>query len=111
MNLKLKKIHSYGKDKSLLLISIEAVYGWDNKMYGDLIKINFNLKKREAYLTVKVKNPGIALVTERIIELLAKIHISDSTLKNPPLVMIERMGEILGMEYDPKMVIKELDLL
>ncbi|MFC1670838.1 hypothetical protein ACFL20_10640 [Spirochaetota bacterium] len=110
MDLKLKKIYSYGEDKSLLFISIEAVYGWENEMYGDIIKINYNMKKRDAYLTVKIKNPGIAVITEKIIELLTKINISDNSLKNPPLVIIERMGEILGMEYDPKMVIDELEL-
>ena len=100
MNLKLKDISYHGDGNTILYISIEAIYGWENKMYGDIIKINYNTQKKSMHLTVKIKNPGISQVVDRIIQLLSNINTSDDSLENPPLTIIEKMGEVLAMEYD-----------
>ena len=48
-------------------MSIEAHYGWNGEMHGDIIKLNYNGIKDQTFLTVKAKNPGIGSIIERII--------------------------------------------
>jgi len=104
MNLKLKNIHKYGKDDSMIFISIEVNYGWKGKMYGDIIKVNYNSIKRDAYITVKLKNPGVGHVIEHLVEYIATIDFKDKALINPPRIVIEKLADKFDMEYDFELV-------
>ncbi|MCP4131648.1 MAG: hypothetical protein GY754_11780 [bacterium] len=104
MNLKLKNIYPYGDDKTMLFVSIEAKYGWKGETCNDVIKINYNGKKREAFLTVKIENPGVGLLAERIIEVITTIDFKQDVTRNPVVIVIERLSDSLGMEYKREML-------
>lgn len=99
MELKLVKIYRHGDDNSMAHLSIEADYGYRGKMCRDIIQINYNGKKREAFIAVKVQNPGAGAVIERIMEALASADFASSSVKNPPLVMLEILAERLNLQY------------
>jgi hypothetical protein len=101
MELKLNKIYRVRDDNPLVHISIEATYGWQGKMHRDILQINYNEKKREAYLTVKMLNPGVGTVAARIIELVTGVDYQASTVKDPARFIIERLAEKLSLQYDP----------
>jgi hypothetical protein len=100
MELKLLKIYRHGEDNSMVHLSIEAAYGYRGEMCKDIIQINYNGKKREAFITVKVLNPGAGAVIERILEALTTVDISSPRVKNPPLLMLETLAERLNLQYN-----------
>jgi hypothetical protein len=108
MELKLNKIYRAGDDGSIVHISIEATYGWNGDMCRDMIRINYNENKREAFMTVKMLNPGVGALAARILELITGINYHAKSVKNPPRFIIEMLAEKLSLQYDPLEVDKHL---
>ena len=108
MELKLNKIYRAGDDGSIVHISIEATYGWGGDMFRDAIRIYYNEKKREAFMTVKALNPGIGAVAARILELMTGTNYRAASVKNPPRFVIEMLAEKLSLQYDSHEVDKHL---
>ena len=102
------KINCYGDNCSNVYMAIKALYGWNGKQCGDIIKLNYNGLKREAFLTVKAINPGVGLVLERIIDLVKGINLHNTALDNPMKAIIEILVEKLELEYDSNIVQKVL---
>ncbi len=99
MELKLVKIYRHGEDNSMAHLSIEAAYGYHGAMYRDIIQINYNGKKREAFITARVLNPGAGAVIERMIEALTAVDCSSTRIANPPLRILETLAERLNLAY------------
>lgn len=99
MELKLKNINLYGENKQRVVISIEARYGWNEKTYGDLIKISFDSTNINPSISVKIKNQGVAFVIERIIECLSEIDFPASN-GTPLSLIIKTLAKDLKMAYD-----------
>jgi len=104
MELTLKKVSTYGEDKTKALITISVTYAGENEMLTDLIKINFIGAKKETYLTVKAKNPVIGAVIERIIKSLEDIHFINSSNLVYPQVIIEELATDMGLQFDKEIV-------
>ncbi len=100
MELKLVKSYLHGEDNSMAHLSIEAAYGYRGVMCRDTIQINYNGKKREAFIAAKVLNPGAGTVIERMIEAITAVDYSSSRVKNPPLLILETLAERLNLKYD-----------
>ena len=60
--------------------------------------------KRETYLTVKILNRGVSLVTERIIDVMADIDFKDERIENPVQAIVDLFSRKLEMKYDPSLV-------
>jgi len=101
MILKLKNITRSESDKSKVTLSLEAYYGFEGREYGDIIRINLDVKKKTAYCTVRIKNPGAGFAASRIVEHLSKIIIDKYVGKKYLEVVIETLTEKFGMESDP----------
>jgi hypothetical protein len=110
MELKLVKIYRHGEDDSMTHLSIEAAYGWQGVMYRDIIQINYNGKKREAYLTVKLLNPGAGAIAERLIDIITGIDYAANRVANPPLMILEVLAEKIYLKYDEDEVRQALSL-
>jgi hypothetical protein len=108
MELRLNKIYRLRDEKEIVHMAIEATYGWKGEMCRDLVQINYNGNKREAYLTVKMIKPGVGVVVECIIELVAGINYQGKSVKNPPLFIIEKLSEKLNLQYDPLEVDRQI---
>ena len=104
MELKLNKINCYGDNNSMIFLSIVAEYGWEGKMCSDIIKLNYNGKKREAFLTVKIQNSGVGLIIERIIEILNDIFNKNDKKDNQIKKIIEKMSENFKFKYNRESV-------
>jgi hypothetical protein len=104
MELILSKIQRHGEDDSMIHMSIEAEYGWKGEMYKDHIQLTYNGKKREAFITAKVLNPGAGMIVERMYELIAGTHYTSRTVKNPPLLIIEALAEKIYLKYNEEEV-------
>ncbi|HOT44765.1 MAG TPA: hypothetical protein PLM53_07285 [Spirochaetota bacterium] len=100
MELKLVKMYRHGEDDSMAHLSIEASYGYGGKMCSDIIQINYNGKKREAFIAARVLNPGAGAVIERMIEAITTVDYAAPKVKNPPLLMLEVLAERLNLRYD-----------
>ncbi len=81
-------------------MSIEVHYGWNEAMYADIIKLNYNGVKEQIFLTVKVKNPGMGIVMESFISILKDIDLREDAHANPPELIIEILSQKMGMKYD-----------
>lgn len=104
MELKLAKIYRHGEDNAMVHISIEASYGYDGAMYKDVIQINYNGKKREAFITARLQNPGTGTVVERMIEAVTAVDYSSAGVKHPPLRILETLAERLSLRFDSDVV-------
>jgi hypothetical protein len=104
MELTLSKIQRHGEDDSMVHMSIEAEYGWKGDMYRDHIQITFNGKKREAFITAKILNPGGGMILERLYDLIAGTHYTARSVANPPLLIIEMLAEKIYMKYNEEEV-------
>jgi type III secretion system FlhB-like substrate exporter len=102
MELRLIKINRHGEDNALVRISLEADYGWKEDMCKDVIQINYNGKKREAFITVKLLNPGVGKIADRIIEIVTGIDFTARSVKNPPLLILETLAEKLYLHYNDR---------
>ena len=100
MELKLVKIYRHGEDNSMVHFSIEAWYGYNEEMCKDVIQINYNGKKREAFITAKLHNRGAGAVVERIIEAVTSVDYSSPAVKNPPLMIVETLSELLNLRFN-----------
>jgi hypothetical protein len=100
MELVLSKIYRHGEDNSMVHMSIEATYGWKGDMVTDIIQINYNGKKREAFIAAKLLNPGAGKVIEKMIEVIAGINYTARSVKNPPLLILEVLAEKILLQYD-----------
>ncbi len=104
MEIKLSKIYSFGEKNSRVFMSFKAIYGWEEGMIGDVIQLNFNGLKKEAYLTVKAKNSGSALVMKKMIDIISTINFDHHDQGQNPLHIIEKLKEHMGLEYDREIV-------
>lgn len=104
MEMTLSRLQRHGDDDSTIVMSIEAGYGWKGDMYKDNVQITYNGKKREAFITVKVANPGAGMISERLYELITNSHYSSRSVKNPPLHIIEVLAEKVGLSYNEEEV-------
>jgi hypothetical protein len=109
MDLKIHKIYRHGEDNAMVYLAIETHYGYRGDMFRDILQINYNGKKRDAFITVKMRNPGIGLVIERIVEFINTMDLKADSVKNPPLEIIETLGEKLNLRYDRDMVMQALE--
>jgi type III secretion system FlhB-like substrate exporter len=100
MELELIKINRHGEDNSMVRMSLEAHYGWKDNMCRDIIQINYNGKKREAFITVKLLHPGAGKIADRIIETVTEIDFTARSVKNPPLLILETLAEKLSLRYN-----------
>ena len=100
MELKLVKSYRHGEDDSMAHLSIEATYGYSGEMCRDIIQINYNGKKREAFIAVRVQNFGAGTVMERIIEAMTAVDFTSPQVKNPPILILEALAERLNLRYD-----------
>ncbi len=108
MELTLIKVSRHGENNSAVHFSIEASYGWEGEMHREIIQLNYNGMRRELFVTVKVKNPGTGSIAERIINMLGEINYAARSVKNPPLLIIEKLAEHLTLEYNPADIDKVL---
>jgi hypothetical protein len=108
MELTLSKIQRHGEDDSTVLMSIEAEYGWKSEMYRDNIQITYNARKREAFITAKILNPGAGMIVERLYELIIGSQYASRTVKNPPLQILEVLAEKIHLAYDEEEVRRTL---
>ncbi len=108
MELKINKIYRARDGSPMVHMSIEATYGWQGEMCRDILQINYNEGKREAFLTVKMVNPGVGPVALRIIELITGINYQAGAIKNPSRFIIEQLAEKLFLQYDHDEVDKQL---
>jgi hypothetical protein len=104
MELTLNKIYLHGEENAMVHMSIEADYGWKGEMYKDLIQINYNGKKREAFITAKLMNPATGKILDRMIELITGSNYAGRTVKNPPRHIIEVLAEKIYLQYDEEEV-------
>jgi len=102
MELRLIKINRHGDDNTMVRMSLEADYGWNGDMCRDLIQINYNGKKREAFITVKLLNPGVGKIADRIIEIVTGIDFTSRSVKSPPLTILEALTEKLNLQYNDR---------
>lgn len=93
-------MYRHGGDDSMAHLPIEASYGYRGKMCSDTIQINYNGKKREAFIAASVLNPGAGAVIESMIEVIATVDYASPKVKNPPLLMLEVLAERLNLLYD-----------
>ena len=100
MELRLIKITKHGEDNALVRMFLEADYGWKDNMCRDIIQINYNGKKREAFITVKLLHPGVGKIADRIIEIVTEIDFTARSVKSPPLVILETLAEKLYLQYN-----------
>lgn len=108
MELTLSKIQRHGEDDSTVLMSIEAEYGWKGEMYRDNIQLTYNGRKREAFITVKILNPGSGMIIERLYELIIGSHYASRTVKNPPLQILEVLAEKIHLTYNEEEIHRAL---
>ena len=108
MELKLIKIYRHGEDNSMVHMSIEANYGWKDDMCKDIIQLNYNGKKREAFITVKLSNPGVGKIADRIIEIITGISYTARSVRNPPLMILEILAEKLYLQYNDQEALEAL---
>ena len=101
MEFKLVKASRHGDNNSVAHFSIEVSYGWEGEMHQEILQLNFNELKRELFVTVKVKSPGIGSIAERVITVLGGVNFSAGSVSNPPLLIVEKLAEHLRLEYDP----------
>jgi hypothetical protein len=104
MELTLRNIYCYGEKNSNLYMSIGVHYGWNEAMYADIIKLNYNGAKEQIFLTVKAKNPGMGIVIESIISTLKDIDLREDARANSPEIIIEILSRKMGMSYDHEIV-------
>ncbi len=104
MELTLSKIQRHGEDDSTVQMSIEAEYGWKGEMYRDNVQITYNGKKREAFITTKILNPGAGMIIERLYELILGSQYASRSVKNPPLRIIEALAEKINLAYNEEEV-------
>lgn len=102
MELRLIKIKRHGDDNSMVRISLEADYGWKEDMCRDVIQINYNGKKREAFITVKLLHPGVGQIADRIIEIVTEVDLTARSVANPPLAILETLAEKLNLRYNDR---------
>lgn len=100
MEIKLIKVSRHGENNSVVHFSIQISYGWEGEMQTEIIQLNYNGLKRELFVTVKVKNTGTGSIAERVINVLGEINYASQSVKNPPLLIIEKLAEHLSLEYD-----------
>jgi hypothetical protein len=100
MELKLAKIYRHGEDNSMVHLSIEATYGWKGDMRTDIIQINYNGIKREAFITVKLVSPGVGTIVARLVEIITGVNYTARSVKNPPLMILELLAEKIFLQYD-----------
>lgn len=99
MELSLRNIYCYGEENSNLYISMEVHYGWNEAMHADIVKLNYNGVKKQIFLTIRAKNPGMGAVIESIISSLRDIDSSEDATNTPERI-IEILSQKLGMRYD-----------
>ncbi|MBN2160443.1 MAG: hypothetical protein JW807_13700 [Spirochaetes bacterium] len=104
MELVLSKIYRHGEDNSMVHMSVEATYGWKGEMVKDTIQINYNGKKREAFITAKLLNPGVGLILEKMAEVITGVNYAGLSVTNPPLVILEVLAEKILLRYDERNV-------
>ena len=104
MELTLIKIQRHGEDDSMVHMSIEAEYGWKGEMYRENIQLNYNGKKREAFITAKIMSPGGGMLVERMYDLICGTHYTSRTVKNPPLMILETLAEKIFLKYNEEEV-------
>jgi len=104
MELRLKKIYCYGEKKSNIYMALEARYGWDGSMIGDIIKLNYKGVSEQAYLTVKAQNPGVGLIVERLITYLKDLSSQRIERGTVSELIIDTLSSKLGMTYDSNTV-------
>jgi hypothetical protein len=104
MELTLTKIQRHGEDESTIHMAIEAEYGWKGEMFKDNIQLTYNGKKREAFITAKILNPGAGMIVERMYELISGTHYTSRTIKNPPLLIIETLAEKIFLKFNEEEV-------
>ncbi len=99
MELNLVKIYRHGEDSSMVHLSIEANYGYGETMYTDLVQINYNGKKREAFITVKVLNPGAGAIVARMTEAITSVNYSSPKVAVPAILILETLADRLNLHY------------
>jgi hypothetical protein len=105
MKMTLKKIYLQGKSNEYLFISIKVEYGYEGEMYDDMIKLNFQTKKKELFLTLTMNNPGIGLVAERISTILSNIDINSDKIINHSEYIVKSISSQVDLEYDSSLFI------
>jgi len=108
MDLQLQKITRTADHPPTLRFSIEALYGWEGRTCRDLIQITYHPIKREAFLTVKIMNPGAGIIASRIIEVITAAGCFDSSIGSPPLKILETLADKLSLHYDRDLAEAEL---
>ncbi|HOD14373.1 MAG TPA: hypothetical protein PK307_02890 [Spirochaetota bacterium] len=108
MELTLSKIQRHGEDDSTVLMPIEAEYGWKGDMNRDNIQLAYNGRKREAFITVKILNPGSGMIIERLYELIIGSHYASRTVKTPPLQILEVLAEKIHLTYNEEEIHRAL---
>lgn len=103
MEFTLRNIYCYGEENINLFISMEVHYGWNEAMYADIVKLNYNGVKKQIFLTVRAKNPGMGSVIESIISSLRDIDSSEGATNTPERI-IDILSQKMGMRYDHEKV-------
>ncbi len=109
MELKLKKISQYGENGEMLQIAITVDYGYNGEMFSDLLRFTYNMRKREAYLTVRIHNPGVGSLVDQILSYITRIDFRSYSLKNPPLLVLQHLSDKFGLQYDEVKVARALE--
>ena len=96
MDLKLKKISSHGRDNSVIILDIDAEYGFEQESFRDTVRIQYSSASEETYVTVKARNPGVGLVVARIIEILGE-HRHTEASGSPVAEIVDLLVHKAGM--------------
>ncbi|OHD63036.1 MAG: hypothetical protein A2176_09460 [Spirochaetes bacterium RBG_13_51_14] len=111
MELRLTKIYRHGDNNAMVHLSVEANYGWQGDMCKDIIQINYNGKKREAFIAVKLSNQGAGKIVERMIEVITGVDFTARSVKNPLRLILETLAEKMNLRYDPSEVEEALSVI
>jgi len=100
MKLKLTKIQFTGGGQSFTL-TMEVQYDYTGRIWMDAVKISHQGKAREPWISARMTNPGVALVIERIIDVMPDIDYSGD-MRSILEKIIETLSHDLKMEIQPE---------
>jgi hypothetical protein len=102
----LKKMFRHGGDPSITVILLSVEYGWSNIQYRETFKIICDRGKNRVSVSVRIMNPGIGHIIERISEILSH-HIDEGRIPDP-VTIAEHLAEDFEFDIDADMLRKKL---
>ncbi|MBN1534710.1 MAG: hypothetical protein JXA20_18715 [Spirochaetes bacterium] len=106
MVVSLKRIYRHDRDPSRTVILLSVQYGWGNVAYRETFQILCDTSRNRVSVSVRIKNPGIGHIVERISEILAH-HLNDDMIPEP-VTLVEHLAEDFEFEIDSDQLRKGL---